>query len=33
MFVVLWGRLHFSLVSLLRILSNSLMSSLENGVV
>ena len=32
MFVVLWGRLHISLVSLLRILSSFLMSGLENEV-
>ena len=31
MFVVLWGRLHISLVSLLRILSSFLVSGLENG--
>ena len=32
MFGVLWGRLHISLVSLLRILSSFSMSDLENGV-
>ena len=30
MLVVFWGRLHISLVSLLRILSSFLMSGLEN---
>ena len=32
MFVVLLGRLHISLVSLLRILSSFLMFGLENGI-
>ena len=31
MFAVFWGRMHISLVILLRILSSFFMSSLENG--
>ena len=33
MFVVLWGRLYISLVSLLRILSSFFMSILENEAI
>ena len=32
MFVMLLGKLHISLVSLLRILSSFFMSGLENGI-